>query len=292
MADSPAGVTTSTKLVYPPEQSIAEHAGNGQEGLDLEIHVNSRAHPSFSMRGRVAATGDLASVVKKLRTGQFSDFSPTVVDEVAVFDFDRPKATAIPSAVAAQQDADDVCSAVYGRDGAGGFLAFLAATYGLDRTGLPAQSPTPNCPGDVNDYRDVIHPDLGTLRISLVGKRSDENLPDGNACIAVTDSKGTDITTIVVTAYKSELYFAPTPVDAGGNLFVLYNPGRYDGVMALVPVKGSVKSIDRYNARLLGPGPDGQFTIEYKHHDCTPSCAEGPTTTEIQHWNGTDYVRQ
>ncbi|MGW4094908.1 hypothetical protein ACWEH3_34375 [Nocardia sp. NPDC004718] len=295
MADSPTGVITDTALVYPPEQSAATRASNGRDRLELEIHVNTRSKPGFSMRGNLVGGGDPDSVIGKMRSGRLSDFPPDVVDEISVFDFWSPNVAAAPSVVVSQKDAEDVCATVYGKDSGdsahpGGFIAYVVATYGLDRTGMPAESPTFDCPGDVNDYLDVTHPHLGKLRVSLVGKRSNEDLPDGNACIAITKSDGVEVETIPVSAYQGALYFSPTPVDASGNLFVLYNPGRYDGVMAIVPIDGGISSIDRYNARLIGPGADGQFTIEYKHHDCTPSCADGPTTSEIQHWNGTDYV--
>lgn len=45
-----------------------------------------------------------------------------------------------------------------------------------------------------------------------------------------------------------------------------------------------------YNAELLGPGPDGRYTIRQYLHSCTPDCASGPTTIEDLHWNGSDYV--
>ncbi|MFD5177860.1 hypothetical protein ACFWM1_18770 [Nocardia sp. NPDC058379] len=295
MADSPVGAITDTALVYSPEQSSAMRYTDGRDRLELEIHVNTRSAPGFSMRGDLVGGGDPETVVGKLRTGDISDFPPDVVDDIALFDFWRTGAAAVPSAVTSQKDADDICAVVFGSTGegsphAGGFVDFVRATYGLDRTGIPAESPTFNCPGDVSDYRDVNHPALGALRVSLVGFRSNTSMSDGNACIAVTKPDGVEVKTIPMSAYKGAMYFHPTSLDATGNLFVVYNPGRYDGILVIVPTDDGVTTVDRYNARLIGPGTNGQFTIESKHHDCTPDCAHGPTTTEIQHWNGTDYV--
>lgn len=45
-----------------------------------------------------------------------------------------------------------------------------------------------------------------------------------------------------------------------------------------------------YYAELVGPGPDGQYTIRQSSNDCDPSCAEGTTTHDDLRWNGTDYV--
>ncbi|MEV6060879.1 hypothetical protein AB0L62_12840 [Nocardia asteroides] len=295
MADSPTGGVTDTTLVHSPEQSVAVRKTDGRDRLELEIHVNTRSAPSFSMRGDLVGGGDPETVIGKLRAGRIADFPPDVVDGIALFALGQNADIAGPTDVTSQKDADSMCALAYGSPSeeypyTGGFIDFVRATYGLDRTGLPAEDPTFNCPGTVTDYRDVDHPTLGQLRISLVGSRSNTRMPDGNACIAITNSDGVEVTTIPMSAYDGTLYFSPTPVDTTGNLFVVYNPGRYDGVLVIVPSDKGVSSVDRYNARLIGPGANGQFTIEFKNHDCTPDCAHGPTTTQIQHWDGTDYV--
>ena len=92
---------------------------------------------------------------------------------------------------------------------------------------------------------------------------------------------------------------------ATGNTFVTYNPGRYDGVLVLIPDAGGFEDIGwddqnshqhyygkhaYYYAELMGPGANGQYTIRQSHNDCTPSCAGGTVTTQDLHWHGSDYV--
>ena len=45
-----------------------------------------------------------------------------------------------------------------------------------------------------------------------------------------------------------------------------------------------------YYAELVGPDSSDQYTIRQSHNDCTPSCANGNTTSKDLHWNGSDYV--
>lgn len=91
--------------------------------------------------------------------------------------------------------------------------------------------------------------------------------------------------------------------DASGNVFVTYNPGRYDGVIVLRPVPyglesfGSLPGYEEYS----GPGPfgyyaelvdddgDGLLEILQYDNDCTPSCAGGTVTTTRYAWTGSDY---
>ena len=84
--------------------------------------------------------------------------------------------------------------------------------------------------------------------------------------------------------------FANPATDATGNTFVLYNPGKYDGVLVLIPNTGGFEDIGwdyaypnqhfsgkhaYYYAELVGPGTAGEFTIRRSHNDCTPDCATG-----------------
>lgn len=91
--------------------------------------------------------------------------------------------------------------------------------------------------------------------------------------------------------------------DATGNVFVTYNPGRYDGVIVLRPVPyglesfGSLPGLDDY----VGAGPfgyyaeavdddgDGLLDILQHSNDCDPSCAGGTVTTTRFAWTGTSY---
>jgi hypothetical protein len=81
-----------------------------------------------------------------------------------------------------------------------------------------------------------------------------------------------------------------TPVtDATGNVFAVYNPGRYDGVAILRPTTTGMDLIagvyddllenpttnSFYFAELLGPGKDGLYKIRQYNNDCNPDCAGG-----------------
>jgi len=100
--------------------------------------------------------------------------------------------------------------------------------------------------------------------------------------------------------------FANPATDATGNTFVLYNPGRYDGVLVLIPNTDGFENIDYqgyngtnqhfsgkhayYYAQLIGPGVGGDYTIRQSNNDCVPDCATGTITTQDLRWDGSDYV--
>jgi hypothetical protein len=104
----------------------------------------------------------------------------------------------------------------------------------------------------------------------------------------------------------AENFGFPSPAtDATGNTFVTYNPGRYDGVIVLIPDADGFEDIGwddqsgdthysgkraYYYANLAGTGDNGEYTIRKSRNDCTPSCAEGTVTTQDLHWDGSDYV--
>lgn len=151
------------------------------------------------------------------------------------------------------------------------------------------------------DHRDIKHPDLGAVRVFLV-RRTDSHSPSG--CIASVTSSGHALASIGVDIYEKELHFATPASDATKNTFVIYNPGRYDGVLVLVPAKDGFEDIGwsdpvtyyaggrlaYYNARLVGPGGDGRYTIAKSGNSCNPSCAEGAITTVMLRWNGHEYL--
>uniref|UniRef100_A0AAU2VE04 Uncharacterized protein n=1 Tax=Streptomyces sp. NBC_00003 TaxID=2903608 RepID=A0AAU2VE04_9ACTN len=104
--------------------------------------------------------------------------------------------------------------------------------------------------------------------------------------------------------YEKDLHFAAPESDATKNTFVIYNPGRYDGVLVLVPDKDGFEDVGwsdegthyaggrlvYYNARLVGPGGDGQYTIAKSGNSCNPSCADGSISKVMLHWNGREYL--
>ncbi len=92
----------------------------------------------------------------------------------------------------------------------------------------------------------------------------------------------------------------PSPIDAEGNIFINYNPGRYNGVIVLRPVAGGFEDFGTlpsprdyngrfYYAKATDPDHDGIYDIEESTNDCQPSCAEASITNTLHTWNGTDY---
>lgn len=169
---------------------------------------------------------------------------------------------------------------------------------------FPSTPPdTAKCSGTVFDHRDIKHPDLGAVRVFLVRRTDDSQSPSG--CIASVTSSGHALATIDVDVHATELLrFAAPASDATKNTFVIYNPGRYDGVLVLVPDKDGFEDIGwsepgdhysggrlaYYHARLVGPGGDGRYTIAKYQNSCNPSCSEGATAKVMLHWNGREYL--
>jgi len=106
---------------------------------------------------------------------------------------------------------------------------------------------------------------------------------------------------------SQEFALANPATDASGNIFITYNPGRYDGVMILHPTDTGMEILagsyyedidpaattsypnDFYQSQLVGPGSDGLYQIAKSVNDCVPDCASGQTTTQVYAWNGQSY---
>ncbi|MDN3026317.1 hypothetical protein [Streptomyces sp. S.PB5] len=167
---------------------------------------------------------------------------------------------------------------------------------------FPSRPPdAAQCPGTILDHRDIKHPDLGAVRVFLI-RRTDTDTLTG--CIASVTGSGRVLKSIGVEIYENELKFADPVSDATKNTFVIYNPGRYDGVVVLVPNETGYEDIAwtdpeahyrggrlaHYNARLVGPGEDGRYTVVKSENSCNPSCADGSISQVVLHWNGHDYL--
>lgn len=164
---------------------------------------------------------------------------------------------------------------------------------------LPDQPP-PNsgCPGTVLTHHDIDHPKLGSMRIFLL---LDDVTVDAG-CISAVTASGTALPPIPLDVQGGRVAFADPAIDATGNAFITFNPGRYNGVLVLVPTDYGFADIGweydthyqgrlaYYYAELVGPNADGRYSIKQSSNDCTPSCAGGTTTDEILTWNGSDYV--
>lgn len=178
-------------------------------------------------------------------------------------------------------------------DGASNPGADMAA--GRSAPQVPENLPEP-C-GSVTESRDIEHPDLGTVQLQL-------NRPGGmqEACLAAVDMTGRTLLTQSVPAYGDSFQFADPVTDATGNSFIFYNPGRYDGVITLIPTSNGYRDIgwgdereyetttnSYYYAELSGPGSDGRYSILSHANDCNPSCAQGTKTTTELTWDGNGY---
>jgi hypothetical protein len=123
-------------------------------------------------------------------------------------------------------------------------------------------------------------------------------------CVAAVASNGKVLPPIQIRVAGGALAFANPVADSTGNAFITYDPGRWEGVLVLVPTADGFEDIgweDKnapyygkrayYYAKLNGPGPDGQYTITQFNNNCEPSCAGGSITSQVLHWDGHDYVR-
>lgn len=90
-------------------------------------------------------------------------------------------------------------------------------------------------------------------------------------------------------------------VDAAGHVFFRFNPGRYDGVIILVPTSdgfddfGSLPAADGstegrfYSADVVDDNGDGIYEVVVATNDCNPDCAGGSTTFATYRWDGIDF---
>ncbi|MFF9103206.1 hypothetical protein ACF1AU_21785 [Streptomyces rubrogriseus] len=178
------------------------------------------------------------------------------------------------------------------------------ASAPLDASFPPSPPATAGCTGKMLDHRDIRHPDLGPVRVFLV-RRPASDEPAG--CVAAVTGSGRALAPVEVDAnwsMKDPLRFAAPATDSTKNLFVIYNPGRYDGVLVLVPTADGFADIGWrspeeyysggrlafYYARPVGPGRDGEYAIVQYIKGCDPSCAEGATAKVTLRWDGHDYL--
>lgn len=168
---------------------------------------------------------------------------------------------------------------------------------------LPAAPPPiAGCSANIIDHRDIDHRALGPVRLFLL-----QEPQEIKGCVAAITGVGQVLPAIPIDAYSDEFAFASPVTDATGNAFVTYNPGRYNGVLVLVPTADGFQDIgwdDRsgthysgkrayYNAELGDLGADGKYTIRQFHRETPPGCMGSPcqiTTSQDLHWNGNDYA--
>ncbi|MFJ8768801.1 hypothetical protein [Streptomyces clavifer] len=169
----------------------------------------------------------------------------------------------------------------------------------------PSPPAASGCTGRPLDQRDIQHPKLGPVRVFLVQRPASVSRPAG--CVAAVTGSGRALAPVDVDAnwsMEDPLRFAAPATDSTKNTFVIYNPGRYDGVLVLVPTADGFADIgwrsadDHYSggrfafyfARPAGPGKDGAYAIVQSIKGCDPSCAEGATAQVTLRWDGHDYL--
>jgi hypothetical protein len=144
-----------------------------------------------------------------------------------------------------------------------------------------------------------MHPTWGPSRL-LTTKSSNESVVDAN--IVVLDERN-----VVQWQHWGgawiELSAATPPTDATDNLFLNYNPGRYNGVIVLRPIAGGFDDFGSlpeqggytspfYSATLEDLNDDGIYEVVSQVNTCDPNCAEGRIERTVFRWDGTVYIAE
>lgn len=182
----------------------------------------------------------------------------------------------------------------------------------------PSTPPAMSRTGPTEFTIEFTHPGWGRVRMIVQGQR-DGCAVNGPVNFRIIDAAGRERY-----RYDNELMleFAPAgadtspagadtycvsddvafPVDAAGTIFLDYNPGRYNGVIALRPTVegfedfGTLPASDDYQGRFYSASPvdrdgDGVFEVEQRENDCIPDCAGGTVTTTRWQLHGDDFVQ-
>jgi len=153
-----------------------------------------------------------------------------------------------------------------------------------------------------NGATQVDHTAWGPTTVIACGPTAGSG-PDEQAGVLVVDRSGEVRWVQPFTAGYYEFAMADPGVDASGNVFITYNPGRLDGVIILRPTPTGFEvlagfgtdgspttTLDFYSAALQGPGSTGLYEVEVTSDDCEPDCASGTKDTQVFTWDGTTYV--
>ncbi len=144
------------------------------------------------------------------------------------------------------------------------------------------------------------HPTWG--RVTLVVAMSDDGMGTRVSDLIVFNDQHRVVWRKDYQSGWDEGSVANPAMDSTGNLFVNFNPGRYNGVIILRPVPGGFKDFATlpdtdsgyaerfYSARLVYDSATNTYTVRSEINDCTPSCADGTIHVTLYHFNGQDYV--
>ncbi len=150
------------------------------------------------------------------------------------------------------------------------------------------------------------HPNLGQL--DVVTRQMGQGQGDSTIDITNADGRsvyhraaGLESLTPLGDVIPADASTAPlATVDALNHIFIQYNPGRYDGILVLVPVATGFDDLNSgwdadtatgrfYSTAASDVNNDGQYELQTTVNDCSPSCAEGLGTTEMSVWDPTAY---
>lgn len=151
----------------------------------------------------------------------------------------------------------------------------------------------PSC--SVSGVASVEHPTWGQIRVVTM---LTERVLEGTGTIAAVN----DDEVVLWSVQTSEMLTmspAATDQDATGNVFINYDPGRYNGVIVLRPTAEGFDDLQTlpgeqpggrfYYAAPVGE-PEDEVSIWQYTNDGIPDYATGTVTKEQFVWDGTDYV--
>lgn len=152
----------------------------------------------------------------------------------------------------------------------------------------------PTC--SVSGVAFVEHPTWGQIRVVTM---LTEGVISGTGTIAAVDVNDEVVLWSAKTGEMHTLAPAEPSQDTTGNVFIYYDPGRYNGVIVLRPTAEGFDDLQT----LPGENPGGRFyyavvqgeaedevSIWKYTNDGVPDYATGTVTKERFVWNGTDYV--
>lgn len=150
----------------------------------------------------------------------------------------------------------------------------------------------------------LLHPTLGELTLVV----AQEFHGRSTGWVQVLDARGNpildaeivDIETLHPLGQRPDGTGSFKTQDRDGHVFVVYNPGRYEGTIVLVPTAegyddlGTLDFDDASTNRFYSVSPidgdgDGAYELEEAINDCEPTCAEGTVHLTVLRWDGTDY---
>lgn len=203
-------------------------------------------------------------------------------------------------------DNDVVCDATAGNviHYARGFRihgAYDADAFNAIAKRLASHLPAPVDYGAETGRIDFNHPTWGPS--TLITSMKTNQYGWGEGFIHIVDAAGR-ITWSHRTGHDFgwwEMELNDPATDATGQIFISWNPGRYDGITVLQPVSGGMEDHDTlppeneydtrfYYAETEDVNSDGTLEVISYDNDCIPDCAGGTITSETWWWNGSDYV--